>query len=69
MEEKRRKAALKGHCGKETPWRGLCNNKKNYKSKLTNINENFKSNVIHHSSSLQTIFNIARLTQIIKLNI
>ena len=26
-------------CGKETLWRGLCNNKNNYNSKLTNINE------------------------------
>ena len=31
--------AIKGLCGKEALWRGLCNNKNNYKSKLTNINE------------------------------
>ena len=36
---RKKKAAIKGLCGKETLWRGLCNNKNNYKSKLANINE------------------------------
>ena len=68
MAERRKEGAIKGLCEKETLWKGLCNNENNFKSKLTYINETI-SNAIFHSPLLQTIFNIARLTQIIKLNI
>ena len=62
--------AIKGLCGMKNLWRGLCNNKNNDKSILTNINEtlNQMQFSIPHPP-LQTIFNIARLTQIMKSNI
>ena len=31
--------AIKGCCGKETLWKGLCNNKNNYQPTLANINK------------------------------
>ena len=59
------KGVDKGLSGKEVLWRkrGLCNNKNNCESKLTNISEPFKLNAILYPPLLQTIFfNITSLT-------